>query len=113
MLENYGGSLGQTSVHTPDDTTAGTYFTKYANTSVDDGWHIWRMWWNPKTGGFTFYKDGVEYLTVAPTEITNWCFSSGVPMFMLLNLAIGGQAGPPHDSVRFPIDLLVDYVRVW
>jgi hypothetical protein len=33
-------------------------------------------------------------------------------MFMLLNLAIGGGAGSPTRT-RFPVDMLVDYVRVW
>jgi beta-glucanase (GH16 family) len=112
MLENYGGSLAETSVHTPDH--AGTrVLTKYAEVPCDSGWHVWRMWWNSATGGFTFYKDGVKFMTVEPAQMANWCFSSGVPMFMILNLAVGGAAGTPPDSVKFPVDLLVDYVRVW
>jgi beta-glucanase (GH16 family) len=71
------------------------------------------MWWNPATGGFTFYQDGVEYLAVAPAQMANWCYSAGVPMYMLLNLAVGGAAGAPPDTVAFPVDLLVDYIRVW
>lgn len=112
MLENYGDPTVQTSIHTPNNTDSGV-LTKFADISVDDNWHIWRMWWQPKTGGFTFYKDGVEYMAVEPAQMPNWCFSSGVPMFMILNLAVGGNVGPPPDSVQFPIDLLVDYVRVW
>jgi beta-glucanase (GH16 family) len=112
MLENYGGSDVVTSVHTPDNAGTGV-LTKHAAVPVDNGWHIWRTWWNPRTGGFTFYKDGVEYLTVEPAQLANWCFSSRVPMCMILNLAIGGIAGNPPGSVRFPIDMLVDYVRVW
>ena len=111
MLENSGGSFVETSVHTPDNAGTGV-LTKHAAIAVDDGWHTWRMWWNPGTGGFTFYKDGVAYLTVEPTQIANWCFSSGVPMFMVLDLAVGGTFGNPPDSVQFPVDLLVDYVRV-
>ena len=112
MLENDGGSSVVTSVHTPNNAGTGV-LTKYAVVPMDNGWHIWRTWWNPDTGGFTFYKDGVEYLTVEPTQLANWCFSSGVPMFMILDLAIGGAAGNPPDSVEFPIDMLVDYIRVW
>ena len=112
MLENYGGSVAQTSVHTPDNAGTGM-LTKEADIAVDDGWHTWRMWWETGTGGFTFYKDGVEYLAVAPAQMANWRFNAGVPMFMLLNLAVGGTAGPPPDTVQFPVDLLVDYVRVW
>ncbi len=29
-------------------------------------------------------------------------------MFLLLNLAVGGQVGDPPDSTRFPADLMVD-----
>jgi beta-glucanase (GH16 family) len=112
MLENYGGPKVQTSVHTPNNIDSNV-FTKFADISADDDWHIWRMWWQPKTGGFTFYKDGKDYMTVEPSQMRNWCFSSGVPMFMILDLAVGGLVGPPPDSVQFPVDLLVDYVRVW
>jgi hypothetical protein len=36
-----------------------------------------------------------------------------VPISMVLNLAVGGAVGTPPDSVQFPVDMLVDYVRVW
>jgi beta-glucanase (GH16 family) len=113
MLENDGGSIVATSVHTPNN--VGTdVLTKSAAVPADDGWHTWRVWWNTGTGGFTFYKDGMEYLIVEPGQLANWCFGSGVPMSMVLNLAIGGgTAGNPPDSMQFPVDLLVDYVRVW
>jgi hypothetical protein len=55
----------------------------------------------------------MKYLTVEPAQMANWCFSSGVPISMILNLAVGGPVGIPPDSVQFPVDLLVDYVRVW
>jgi hypothetical protein len=31
---------------------------------------------------------------------------------MLLNLAVGGRVGVPSNETVFPIDLVVDYVRV-
>ena len=33
-------------------------------------------------------------------------------MFLLLNLAVGGNVGDPPDSTRFPAGLMVDDVRV-
>ena len=112
VLENEGGAIAETSVHTPDDADTGV-LTEGTTIDVDSGWHTWRMQWNPRSPGFTFEKDGVTYLTVQPAQMRNWCFSSGVPLFMILNLAIGGKAGTPQESTGFPVDLLVDYVRVW
>jgi beta-glucanase (GH16 family) len=112
MLENYGESIVETSVHTPNN--AGTdILARSAQVPCDSGWHAWRMSWNAGTGNFQFYKDDIRYLTVEPSQLKNWCFSSGVPMFLIMNLAVGGAAGTPPPSVRFPVDMLVDYVRVW
>ncbi len=35
------------------------------------------------------------------------------PMFMLVNLAVGGWAGYPDEATSFPADFEVDYVKVW
>ena len=67
ILENYGGSIAETSSHTPNDART-SLLTKDGVIKVDDGWHVWRMWWNSKTGGFAFYKDGTRYMTVEPTH---------------------------------------------
>jgi beta-glucanase (GH16 family) len=112
MLENFGNDLVRTSVHTPDGKKI-SVLTSATSVPVDDDWHIWRMSWGTSADGFTFFRDGLIYFIVDPSEMPYWCFSSGVPMFMLLNLAVGGAAGTPPESVRFPIDMLVDYVRVW
>ena len=109
FLENYGQDFSQSSVHTPNG--LGSVYTADGNASADDNWHTWSSTWT--ADGFTFYKDGVKYMTVEPTQMDNWRFSSGVPMFMILNLAVGGGAGVPPDAMQFPVDLLVDYVRVW
>lgn len=110
ILENFGDSADvATSIHTPNGAGFGTY-TKRGTTTVNGAWHTWRVQWAP--AGFTFFKDGTQYLHVGPGHLPNWPFSSGVPMFMLLNLAIGGAAGSPANT-RFPVDMLVDYVRVW
>ena len=49
----------------------------------------------------------------------SWVFGPGRPnnggCFMLLNLAVGGDGpgGAPPPSARFPVTMLVDYLRVW
>jgi len=110
MLENYGERYVETTVHTPNQDDSGT-LSSYGTVPVNDGWHVWTVVWD--NAGFRFYRDGRAYLTVTPGDLQDWCFSSGEPMFMLLNLAVGGTAGPLPRGTKFPVDMLVDYVRVW
>jgi len=35
------------------------------------------------------------------------------PMYVIVNLAVGGWIAPPDPTVQFPATMLVDYVRVW
>ena len=55
------------------------------------------------------FVDGVEAWRLTdsgqiPTE----------PMYLLANLAVGGDwPGAPDDSTPFPSTLQIDYVRVW
>ena len=110
MMENYGNRFVQTSAHTPNQTDTGI-LTKYRAITLDNGWHVWRVVWD--NVGFRFYQDGREYLAVASGDLQDWCFNSSVAMFMLLNMAVGGTVGTPPPSAKFPVDMLVDYVRVW
>lgn len=109
IVENYGQDFGQASVHTPDGTES--VFTADGNIPVDNDWHVWQTVWDAH--GFSFARDGVQYLTVKPSELQNWPFGSRNPMYLIVNLAIGGAAGVPPASTGFPAEMLVDYVRVW
>ncbi len=109
IMENYGQDFGESSVHTPDG--ADSVFTSAGNIPVDNDWHAWRTVWDAH--GFSFARDGVRYLTVKPSELQNWPFGSGSPMYLIVNLAIGGAAGVPPASTRVPATMLVDHVRVW
>ena len=109
IMENYGQDFGESSVHTPDGTDS--VFTADGNIPVDNDWHVWRTVWD--VHGFSFARDGVRYLTVKPSELQNWPFGSRSPLYLIVNLAIGGAAGVPPASTRFPAKMLVDYVRVW
>ncbi|MFT4089562.1 MAG: glycoside hydrolase family 16 protein [Asticcacaulis sp.] len=60
-----------------------------------------------------FFIDGVKYHTYtnAGTGNAQWPFDK--PMYLLLNMAIGGDmAGPVDDSI-FPRTFEIDYVRVY
>ena len=79
---------------------------------VDNNWHTYQMVWD-KHGSISFSVDGGRpYLTVQPGDLPNWVYGSGNPMYMLLNLAVGGKGGGEPYNTQFPVQMLVDYVRV-
>jgi beta-glucanase (GH16 family) len=75
-------------------------------TDMSGGWHVFGMRWT--SAAVVFYMDGAEVGRVDdPALVPN------SPMYLLLNLAVGGgQAGTPDPAV-FPATFAVDYVRVW
>ena len=87
-------------------------------TNFGAGYHVYAMEWEPDE--IRWYVDGVEIhtLTSAQWFSTN---SGGnprapfdVPFHLLLNVAVGGDfPGSPNGSVGFPMEMLVDYVRVY
>ena len=78
--------------------------------SVDSGWHTWRMAVaEPGNGDITFSKDGVVYFTATPGA--GWIYSSGNPLYTILNLAVGGSGGGTPNPLLFPVEMLVDYVH--
>jgi len=70
-------------------------------------WHTFAIDWRPDA--IVWYVDGVErYRYTDATRIPH------EPMYLVLNLAIGGDwPGPPDDTTPFPSYFDVDYVRVW
>ena len=68
------------------------------------GFHDYSMLWTPTTT--TFYIDNYAIMQVATPA--NW----DKPMYMLLNLALGGWAGNVDPS-GLPAQMNVDYVRVY
>jgi beta-glucanase (GH16 family) len=77
-------------------------------------WHTYGMIWTK--GQVQFYIDDPTniYETFTPTSITGtWPFDQG-PMFIILNLAVGGTwPGSPNGTTVFPSTMLVDYVRIY
>jgi len=106
IAEDYGFSRVESSIHAPQIPLGHT--TCSDSVSIGNGFHVFRLDWT--TSGFTFYKDGVKYATMSST---NSFFDFRQPMFMLLNLAVGGSIGNPPEDIQFPVDFLIDYVRVW
>ena len=72
------------------------------------GFNTYGVDWEPTTT--TFYVDGVEVAT-APTPA-----SMNNPMYMILNLAVGGQGswpGSPDSSTSFPADMQINWVHAY
>lgn len=80
---------------------------KYANVGdFSKAFHTYSMDWGPQTTAF--YFDGKEiWRTPTPKDANK-------PMYMIINLAVGGLwAGTPDATTKFPANLDIDYVRVW
>ena len=77
-------------------------------------WHTYGMIWS---------KGQIEYYVDSPSNVYatfntgnfggTWPFDQG-PMFIILNLAVGGDwPGNPDSTTVFPSNMLVDYVRIY
>jgi beta-glucanase (GH16 family) len=78
--------------------------------------HIWCMDWDNTS--IRLYLDG-ELLNEVPLAITvNGELGKNInpfqhPQYIILNLAIGGDSGGKIDDTAFPMQFVVDYVRVY
>jgi beta-glucanase (GH16 family) len=71
------------------------------------GWHTFGVDWQPTA--IVWYVDGVERRRYTIRD-----HIPAEPMYLLLNLAVGGTwPGAPDASTVFPASYEVDYVRVW
>jgi beta-glucanase (GH16 family) len=78
-------------------------------TTVDlsAGWHTYAVEWSEDA--LVWYLDGLERWRIDDPEIV-----PHEPMYLLLNLAVGGDwPGAPDETTPFPSAYLIDYVRVW
>jgi beta-glucanase (GH16 family) len=77
-------------------------------------WHVYGMIWSK--GQIQYYVDDPAniYATFNTSNFGGtWPFDQG-PMFIILNLAVGGSwPGSPDSTTVFPSQMLVDYVRIY
>ncbi len=77
-----------------------------ANTTTS--FHTYAVDWEPNT--ITWYFDGTKIFSEAtPADMHQ-------PMYMIANLAIGGQGswpGPPTSASEFPAKMQIDYIRAY
>jgi beta-glucanase (GH16 family) len=85
----------------------------YLNESVSNNYHVYAVEWNSTS--VKFFVDGTNFYTVNKSQVQtygNWVYDH--PMFILLNVAVGGQwPGSPDGSSTFPQRMYVDYIRVY
>ena len=81
--------------------------------SFNDGFHVFAA--DIEEDLISWYVDGERYGTVGPADLPSpdlWRFDH--PMFMLLNLAVGGDwPGSPDENTTFPAEMAIDYVEVY
>ncbi len=73
--------------------------------------HNYQMHWTGHQ--ISFGIDGKKHLTYLNqgSGPNQWPFDA--PQFLILNIAIGGDLGGPVDDCIFPIQMEIDYVRVY
>ena len=73
---------------------------------IRDSFHTYGVDWSP--GRIIYYLDGQETYRIEGDEV------SSEQMYLLANLAIGGDfPGPPDETTVFPATFELDYIRVW
>jgi beta-glucanase (GH16 family) len=94
--------------HYDDETGAKRSLGKTVKTvNLSKGWHVYGLRW--ERDAIVWYLDGVEKWRHADAATI-----PREPMYLLLNLAVGGDwPGPPDARTKFPAHYLIDYVRVW
>ncbi len=126
ILEMVGSTKGKenatiwASAHRPDpsDPEGGLHSLSASYTTPDLAWfndafHTFGVTWTPTS--LAYDVDGTTFFTVAmEAEGSDGWQALQRPMFMILNLAVGGDwAGPPNRSTQWPQRMVVDWVRVY
>jgi beta-glucanase (GH16 family) len=107
-----------------------THVHKLPGGSTVSDWHSYAVEWEP--GEIRFYVDevltstrghwwscgktldGAGVVPKNPADIHPWPAPFDQPMYLLMNVAVGGNfPGVPTPDTRFPAELVVDYVRVY
>ena len=122
IMENYGGDiLGNFAWGSNQPWSPVWDVERVAVSSLGEGWvdafHLWEL--VRSENRMTIYLDGIEVNTV---ELSNTINGSAAcagenpfqkPHYILLNLALGGNAGGSVADLPFPTRYVIDYVRVY
>ncbi len=88
-----------------NETGQHTMVTSTVNVSNTDGFHTYGLLWTPDKLVWTY--DGIQVAEAAtPSDMNK-------PMYMLVDLAVGGVAGAPPDHLATPAQMKIDYIRAY
>ncbi|WNC71730.1 family 16 glycosylhydrolase [Thalassotalea psychrophila] len=82
--------------------------------NIDTEFHTYALEWTPKTITIFFDETPYFFYSNEETDWKSWPYDH--PYHLILNLAIGGmwgRAGGPIDDSVFPLQMEIDYVRVF
>lgn len=98
-------------VHTTSGSGGNGKGADAAITDACNTFHNYQMYWTAQQ--IVFAVDGkVHFIYKNPgTGVDAWPFDA--PQFMILNVAIGGDLGGPVDDAIFPVQMDVEYVRIY
>jgi beta-glucanase (GH16 family) len=108
----------------PGNTHTGKDFIFPDKGTIAD-FHVYALEWEP--GEIRWYVDDQLYQTqnfwwsnsggakpASETDLNPWPAPFDQPYYIILNVAVGGQfLGNPDKSTTFPVEMVVDYVRVY
>jgi beta-glucanase (GH16 family) len=94
------------SLHSATDNLTQAYTLPRTNAAQP---HTYTLDWRPTA--LAWGVDGVIYQTALKADLTSWPFDQ--PMFLVMNLAIGGtQGGPVPAASQLPLEMVVNSVKL-
>jgi beta-glucanase (GH16 family) len=100
--------------HKDEHATYGLSFD--APDDLDDGFHIYRIYWTPEMVVTHVDGEQVWVFDIRKESCTD-CSEFHQPFFILLNLTVGGTYPGIFDaediSAQFPAEMMVDYIRLY
>ena len=101
-----------TTLHTKDSHGNSKNTRKAAVAGIDEGFHTYAAEWTESE--IRFYVDGEHFYTFEPENNSEEVWPFDQPFYFLLNLAIGGNFGGKEvDDSIFPVEYVIDYIRVY
>jgi beta-glucanase (GH16 family) len=107
MLEQHGDDTTSVSMtlHTAGGRDPEVLRKQVHTADLSQGWHTVGLDWSK--GRLRWFLDGIEQYVVTGDGVPS------EPMYLIMNLAVGGSAGTPGSPSTFPARFLVDEVSMW